>query len=275
MYPYIDVFGLFDLPLYGPVFLFAFFLAIFLGRKLAYRYEIEKLDVMGCAIYGGIGLLIGSKVMYFMTKLPTILLHFNAFIDYIQRDFIGAVSYAFGGLVFYGGLIGAFLGMLRYCRHFKMQLTPFLDLFAPFIPLVHGFGRIGCFLSGCCYGIEYHGFLAVQFPENELVPELNDVPRFPVQLLEAGLNFIVSGILFYLMKKGKMKSGQLLGIYLLYYTIARYLLELLRGDSIRGKVGVLSTSQIISILLLPVAVFLLSGGLERMKNRKKKAVREA
>ena len=140
-----------------------------------------------------------------------------------------------------------------------------LDIFAPLIPLIHGFGRVGCFCSGCCYGKEYHGIFSVQFPYNEMIPELSDVPRVPVQLLEAGMNFLVFGILMYIGKKGICKTGQMMGIYLIYYTIARFFLEMLRGDGIRGSIGIFSTSQLISILLLPLGIYLFSGRLAKEK----------
>lgn len=54
-----------------------------------------------------------------------------------------------------------------------------------------------------------------------------------------------------------------MGIYLIYYTMARFLLEMLRGDKLRGSVGILSTSQIISILLIPIAIYLLTGRMEK------------
>ena len=138
-----------------------------------------------------------------------------------------------------------------------------MDLYTPFLPFAHAFGRIGCFCAGCCYGIEYHGFLSVHFPYNEISPELSTVPRLPVQLIEAGLNFICFGALLHIMLKNlkkkkeerKLKQGQLLGFYLIYYLIARTILEFFRGDSVRGSVGFLSTSQIISILMIPVAVY--------------------
>lgn len=259
MFPYIRITDTINLPLYGPVFIIAFFAALFIARKIAPEYGVSKEDLTYGTIYGGIGLLIGAKLMYFITKLPNIIAHFDVFVELIKVSPISAAAYAFGGLVFYGGLIGAFLGVYRYCYHFKVSLTGFIDIYAPFIPLVHGFGRIGCFLAGCCYGKEYHGFGSIQFPYNELVPELCEVPRVPVQLIEAGLNFIMFGVLFFLLRRKKMKPGQLLGIYLLYYTIARYFLEMLRGDIIRGGVGIFSTSQLISLLLLPIGIILVRG----------------
>ena len=98
-----------------------------------------------------------------------------------------------------------------------------------------------------------------------MIPELSEVSRFPVQLLEAGMNFIISAVLFILMKKKKTKTGQLLGIY---YTIARFGLEFLRGDLIRGQIFGVSTSQIISFILLPVGIILVRGKwIEKKQNR--------
>ncbi|MBE5874426.1 MAG: prolipoprotein diacylglyceryl transferase [Lachnospiraceae bacterium] len=259
MLPSIHLFGFFELPLYGPVFIGAFLVTLFFGSRIAPKYGVAKEDIVYGSIYGALGLIVGAKAVFFLTKLPDIISHWDLFCKLIKHAPIEAISYAFGGWVFYGGLIGTFLGILRYSRHFKVPVTPFLDVFAPFIPLVHGFGRIGCFLAGCCYGIEYHGPFSVQFPFNEFMPELHEVPRFPVQLLEAGLNFVMFGVLFTLLRKRKMLQGRMLGVYLIYYVVARYFLEMLRGDINRGKVGVFSTSQLISLLLVPVAIMLLTG----------------
>ena len=264
MLPFIDL-GILQLPLYSLLFMIGFAIALLLARKIGGSYGINKDDIIFAAIYGAIGLLIGAKVVFFITKVPKVITHFEEFKNFIKNDTMGALNYLFGGMVFYGGLIGFCLGVLRYCVHFKVKLFDLADLYTPFLPFAHAFGRIGCFCAGCCYGIEYHGPLAIQFPYNELTPELSEVPRFPVQLLEALLNFICSGILLYIMNKNakkepkdrKLKQGQLLGIYFAYYLVARTFLEMLRGDAVRGKVGFLSTSQIISILLIPVAIILI------------------
>ena len=264
MLPFIDL-GILQLPLYSLLFMIGFAIALLLARKIGGSYGINKDDIIFAAIYGAIGLLIGAKVVFFIKKVPKVIANFEEFKKFIKIDTMGALNYLFGGMVFYGGLIGFCLGVLRYCVHFKVKLFDLADLYTPFLPFAHAFGRIGCFFAGCCYGIEYHGPLAIHFPYNELTPELSEVPRFPVQLLEALLNFICSGILLYIMSKNakkepkdrKLKQGQLLGIYVAYYLVARTFLEMLRGDEVRGKVGFLSTSQIISILLIPVAIFLI------------------
>lgn len=259
MLPYINLLDVIFIPLYTPMFLIGFFVSVLIARRLGPSHNVAKEDVVFASVYGAIGLLVGAKLLYFLTRLPTIIARFGTFVQIVRQSPLDALSYAFGGLVFYGGLLGGILGVYCYCRLYKVSFAPFLNLTAPVIPLMHGFGRIGCFLVGCCYGVEYHGFGSVQFPYNEVVPELSEVPRFPVQLLEAALNFVVFLVLLYLLKHRKMRQGQLMGIYLLYYTVARYLLEFLRGDRIRGSVGIFSTSQWISMLLLPAGIILASG----------------
>lgn len=263
MLPYITLFGKVSVPLYGSIFLIGFAIALFVARQMASAFGLEKNDVTYGTLYGMIGLLIGSKLLYMCTKLPGIIDKWN----YVMRsmkaapwDTVMYVSgYLMGGFVFYGGLIGAVLGVYRYCRHYRVPFVPFLDIFAPLIPFIHGVGRIGCFCAGCCYGKEYHGFGCVQFPDNEFIPQLSAVPRVPVQLIEAGMNFMVCATLFLIMRKRKVRSGRLMGAYLAYYIVARFFLEMMRGDVIRGSVGLFSTSQIISLLLIPVAVILLRG----------------
>ena len=259
MFPYISLGDILFVPLYTPMFLIGLFIAVLIARKLAPSNGVEKADVVYASVYAAIGLLVGAKFLYFITKLPAIIKHFDTFVELVKQSPLDALSFAFGGLVFYGGLLGGILGVFIYCRLYKVGFVSILNIAAPMIPLMHGFGRIGCFLGGCCYGIEYHGFGSVQFPYNEMVPELSEVPRFPVQLLEASLNFVVFWVLLYFLQHRKMRQGQLMGIYLLYYTVARYLLEFLRGDRIRGSVGIFSTSQLISLLLLPAGILLASG----------------
>ena len=271
MLPTIDL-GFAEIALYGPIFMVGTVIALFIVRAVAPSAGVNKGDALYAVIYGMIGLVIGAKILYFLTKLPNIIIKFDIFIELIKEDYVRALNFAFGGMVFYGGLIGFALGVIRYCRHFGIPVWGLVDLYTPFLPFVHGFGRIGCFFAGCCYGIEYDGPLSVHFPYNKFVPELNEVPRFPVQLVEAGLNFICFAVLLMLMKKDmkrseserKFRQGQLCGIYLSYYLVVRTILEFLRGDAARGKIGFLSTSQIISILLVLPAVLLL-----RAKNREK------
>lgn len=118
----------------------------------------------------------------------------------------------------------------------------------PCLPIAHGFGRIGCYLTGCCYGIPYNGILSVNYTCSLYVP--HNLSLFPVQLLEACLNFILAIILITaLLKKGC--SIYYFYIYLISYASFRFLLEFLRYDYLeRGVSFCLSPSQIISLIII-------------------------
>ena len=151
-----------------------------------------------------------------------------------------------GGFVFYGGLIGGLIFLKLGGWIHKIPAEKYLRHYIALIPLVHAFGRIGCFEAGCCYGIPYTGIGAVIFPENSLAP--SGISLFPIQLVEAMLLFILSLVLLFLEVSKKRKD--IVEIYLIGYGTMRFFLEYLRYDEIRGKIGIFSTSQWISIFLI-------------------------
>lgn len=195
-----------------------------------------------------VGVLIGGHIMYGITKFPIITEVFGNWSKYVTNfdDFLTFISVIFGGSVFYGGLIGGMIAGLIFGKIKKYDMIEVSDICAPMAPLFHTFGRIGCVLGGCCYGIECDFGYTIH--NNDLIFGLSGVNRFPVQLLEAILNFCLFLLLHYLLKKDKFK-GRLFAMYLLIYSIIRFLDEFLRGDAYRGYLFGLSTSQIISILL--------------------------
>jgi phosphatidylglycerol:prolipoprotein diacylglycerol transferase len=140
-----------------------------------------------------------------------------------------------GGFVFYGGLIGGVSWTVFYKYLMKIKWSS-MNIFIPILALAHGVGRIGCFLAGCCYGnycdlpwaINLHGGL-----------------RHPVQLYEAFALIILS----YIFRKRVASCKPVIFEYLLSYSVLRFFLEMLRGDEIRGIVGPISTSQLVSIII--------------------------
>lgn len=265
MLPVISLFGI-DISLYGVVFLIGFFVAIIMGCHLCKRWQLPKDDVINCSVYAGIGILVGSKILYFLTRIP----HFIDAFSIVKEEFTSnkietlmvCASYLFGGNVFYGGLIGGLLFAMLYCKIYKVSMIKISDLFSVFIPFIHSFGRIGCFLAGCCYGIEYNGFGSIQFPYNKFNPVLSEGRRFPTQLVEASMNFILFYILYSIYKRKERTEGKLIGLYLCCYSIFRFFMEFFRGDTIRGHLGMLSTSQIVSTILLPIGIYLMKASLE-------------
>lgn len=183
------------------------------------------------------GVVVGSHVLYAITNLSELVLAIQ------QGCGIRRIIAFFGGSVFYGGLIGGWISARLYCRFAHIDPAEYADDAAVFIPLFHCFGRIGCFLSGCCYGIECPiGFIY----RYSLIESANFVPRFPIQLVEAVGNLL----LFFMLYKAYNHArcvGNLLAVYGVSYSVLRFTTEFFRGDAYRGFLFSLSTSQLISI----------------------------
>jgi len=193
-----------------------------------------------------IGVFVGGHILYSIVNyeiLVTIIQNISVINSF--DNFLTAVNLVFGGNVFYGGLLGGILAAMILLK-IRPQYGYLLDIAAPAIPLFHFFGRIGCFLAGCCFGIESSfGFTAY----HSIVEEANGLNRFPVQLLEAFYNLVLFFILDNLRRNNLFRQN-LLYLYLLFYSVARFFIEFLRGDGYRGFVFFLSTSQVISILII-------------------------
>lgn len=220
------------------VFFFLYFTAPRYGAN-----DVEAIFLLLCAAFGGI---IGAKILYCLTNLSDLQELLALWNTLAQSERLDRISKLFGGGVYYGSLLGGMLTGWLYLKLKKLDMKPYADLSAVGIPLFHGIGRLGCFLTGCCYGVECKvGFVYHYAPH----AAANGVRRFPVQLVEMSLNFGLFFLLLYLLQKGRAK-GRLLQLYLLIYPIYRFVLEFFRGDDYRGFLFGLSTSQIISILIL-------------------------
>ncbi len=168
---------------------------------------------------------------------------FQSIYDYLEHPLDG---FSFGTrMTFFGGLVGGIfsflIGFWLFLRKTGGALFSLILLIAPAcISLAHAFGRIGCFLAGCCYGIETTSWMGVQFPH---LPH----PVFPTQLYEAVFLFGLSGFLSWMAFQKNKKS---MGIYALSYGIFRFFIEYLRGDDRGTFVGKLSPSQTWSLALI-------------------------
>lgn len=173
-----------------------------------------------------------------------------------------------GGLVFYGGLILAILVGILYCRRHGLSPIQVLDIYTPGIALGHGIGRLGCFAAGCCYGkpAEVNTMFTVIFPDSEYAIAPPGRLLYATQLFEAVAELAIFLVLFWFRKK-KRFDGEIFLIYIILYPIVRSIVEIYRGDKIRGFVvdNVLSTSQFISILWVVVAIILWATVLRRKR----------
>jgi len=256
---YFDLFGI-KIPAYGTMALIALFVSMIAAIHYAGIYHICVRDVLYSACYGGLGLIVGAKLFYAFPFLPELcgMIKDRGF-SYVFSHLPEILPQMFAGYVFYGGLIGIMAGVAFYTHYRKLPILFFANVLAVVVPLFHGFGRIGCFLAGCCYGREYHGIFAVTFPKNPHEPYIELTERFPVQLLESACCFLLFAVLAFYGRKPR-EPGRLMGIYLIVYPIIRFITELFRGDEVRGVIETglfkISTSQIISLLFLPFGIFL-------------------
>ncbi len=222
-------------------------------RGLTSKRPVSADTLLTATLPALIGVLLGASLLYAITNIPDMIQLFKNWDRIVEREGTkGAferLGSMFGGIVFYGGLLGGVAGAWWYSKKAHFHLGEHLDVCAPAISLFHVFGRIGCFASGCCYGIESKwGF----YHKHALVAEANGAVRFPVQLLEAGLNLMLSiviVVLFCLFWQ-KWRQGAFIRIYFCAYALIRFFDEFLRGDTYRGIWLGLSTSQWISIGIL-------------------------
>lgn len=218
--------------------------AYLLVEYLARKKKLDPEPVFGLTVFSVIGGFAGSKLLFFLTMLGEII-----------KD-VSVIRDVATGWVVYGGIIGGILAAILYCRVKKMEFLRYLDIALPAVAMAQGFGRIGCFLAGCCYGMPTDSWCAITFTNSAYAP--NGIPLVPTQLISSGLDFLLFGVLLFLLFKLKA-PGQVGGFYLIFYSVGRFILEFYRGDLIRGTVGTLSTSQFISIFTVLAGVLLIWG----------------
>lgn len=228
MYPYIH----FILPSYTVLAFIGGFLAFLFVYSRIGRFGVDFgvfLKLFAMCVGGGF---VGSRVLFIATRIPWLVQNFS---------FVNLINLLFNdGYVFYGGLFGVLLTIILYAKiSKKYDAENLFSLVAPAIPLFHCFGRIGCFLAGCCYGYE----LSQPVMVNGL-----SFTRFPTQIMEALFEALLF-ITFIILEKHR-RNAPLLKIYLTSYACFRFVIEFFRGDTIRGSLFGLSTSQWVSIIIL-------------------------
>ena len=230
--------GPFTFHMYGLMiaigFISALFVASYRGKKRGLNEDIFY-GLFYCALIGG---MLGSRILVYIVDLPSII-----------ED--PSILWNFkNGYVVYGGIIGGILACYIYCRIKKVVFLDYFDMVMPEVSMAQGFGRIGCFCAGCCYGRPTDAWYGITFTNSKFAP--NGISLIPTQLISAAGDFIFAGILMFYASK-KPKRGRVAAAYMMLYGIGRFLLEFLRNDA-RGSIGFLSTSQLISIVIVAIGI---------------------
>ncbi len=228
---------------YGLMIAIGILAAFIVMERRAPRYGLDKDIGFTLGVFAVVGGVIGAKLLYILVELPNFLAN-----PALWRN-VGE------GFVIYGGILGGLAGGLIGCRIKKQSFVKYFDLFIPSVALAQGFGRLGCFFAGCCYGRQTDSSFCLVFPEGVGSMAPTGVPLIPTQLISSAANFLHFFILVWFARRSK-KDGQVGGLYMILYSIGRFLIEGMRNDP-RGSVGPFSTSQFISLLIFVAGVLVM------------------
>jgi phosphatidylglycerol:prolipoprotein diacylglycerol transferase len=248
MFPKLFELGPITVYTYGLLLAAAYLAGLQLALYRARRAGLDANKVMDLGIWVIVSALVGAKALL-------ILIDFDYFVEHPGDIF--SVARAAG--VFYGGLIAAVSVGFWLIRKYQLPFWTTCDLFAPGIALGHTVGRLGCFAAGCCFGRETHVPWAVTFT-NPLATQFGTplhVPLHPTQLYESAAELLILVGLLAFERRGRQFPGRTFWAYMAVYAISRFVIEIYRGDQRGFVMDALSTSQFISVLLLPLSLVML------------------
>lgn len=248
MYPILFKIGPLTVHTYGLMVASGILVGVALTEFLFRREGGEPGKIVDMALVAIIGGIIGARAMFIIVNL-----------DYFLNNPLETLMIWRGGLVFYGGLAGGILGLITAVYLHGIQLLRTLDISAAGLAIGHALGRIGCFSAGCGYGKPTDLPWAVTFTDpRSLATGVLNTPVHPTQLYSFAALLLLALYLVWLHSR-KRFHGQMMSAYLIIYSIFRFSVEFLRGDP-RGSMEIfnitLSTSQIVSLAVLPLGVVL-------------------
>lgn len=227
-------------------------------RQYARMTSDQVIDLSIIVVVCGI---VGARIAYIIQ-----------FFDQFRGNLWKMIRIDQGGLVFYGGFILAALVIFHYVRKHKLCISRILDICAPAMAIGHAFGRIGCFIQGCCFGIPCKNFgviyppgtaPAARYPDMGSVflnlklygqAAASSMQLLPVQLFESAGNFLLGAVLLLLFRKIR-KSGFIAAVYFIGYGILRFVLECFRGDHADRIIG-LTRAQLVGLfIMIPLGIF--------------------
>lgn len=249
MFPELFDLGPITVYTYGVVLAAAYLLGLWLAMTRARTRGLDPNRALDLGIAIIVSALVGAKLLLVVVDF-----------DQFRRDPGELLTLLRAGGVFYGGLIAAVAVAFWYMRRHKMPLWTTCDIFAPGIALGHAVGRLGCLAAGCCFGRPTDLPWGITFTNPAAASNVGTplgVPLHPTQLYESGAEALILLFLIATERRGRYFAGRTFWSYMLLYGISRFVIEFFRGDD-RGVVfGAVSTSQFISLLLIPISLVML------------------
>ena len=248
MYPELLKLGPITVYTYGVLLAAAYLLGLRLAMSRAKSRGLDPNRTLDLGIAIIISALVGAKLLLLLVDF-----------DRFRQNPAELFSIVRSGGVFYGGLIAAVSVAFWYMWRHKMPLWTTCDVFAPGVALGHAVGRLGCLMAGCCYGRETHVPWAITFTNpaaHDNVGTPLNVPLHPTQLYESAAEALILVLLLVTEKRGRPFAGRTFWSYMVLYGISRFAIEFFRNDE-RGMLFGVSTSQFISLVLVPLAIGML------------------
>ena len=249
MLPKLITIGTFYIPTYGVLVALGFLAGLGVALQLARRSGLPPDKITNLAVYCAMAGIVGAKLFMFLFDLG----------DYVRdpgQIFTLDTLQAAG--VFHGGFIAAFLVAVLYVRRQHLPAFPTMDAFAPGVALGQAIGRLGCFAAGCCWGRECDLPWGVRFRSDAAAPVPLDKTLHPVQLYESAADLLIFGILYRQFNRGH-RPGSIIGLYLVLYSAARFIIEFFRVHE-QSLVGPFSLTQWIALALLVLGAGILLRG---------------
>lgn len=226
-----------DLPIYSLVILIAFLINIFVVCYISYKKDRFNFDLVYLLIFEHIGMIVGAKIYSYLSNPAK----YNYQFDIFEVGFSSV-----------GAVIGIVIMSFIYIKLFKVSIKVVIETFFCSVPLIYSIGKIACFLSGCCYGIEYSGPFSITYLYSS--NNNNGISLFPVQLLESIVFFILFLISFYMVMKDKINNKSI-GIFLIVIVMCKFLLDFLRFTHMKELI---SFNQIMCIPFILIGILLIS-----------------
>lgn len=215
-------------------------LAIICGLVIVYMnlkfLKFKKEETIGLLLYIALGCIFGAKYYTYFVNYQK----YNGFFNFIRV-----------GLSSYGAVIGILFMLLLFSKQYRKNFKDLLCILLPAIPFMYAVGKIGCFFAGCCYGIEYDGFLNVTYNYSAIAPK--GMSLFPIQLLESIVFLVIFLYTFIKFRKVDIDKNIFIGQTFIICGVPKFFLDYLRSS----HVGLfLSTNQIFSITFILAGLIL-------------------
>ena len=231
---------------YGILIAIAFLAGVWTAGRRGLRYGLDPQRLSDLAMWLLVGGLIGARALHVIS-------YWDA--EFKDRPLLEIFKIQNGGLIFYGGFIGAAVAGTIFARWKKLPWLKTADALAPSIALGSVFGRIGCLMTGCCYGTKCDLPWAIHFPEGH---ETHGLPVHPTQLYDSFANLLLYLSLAWLYRRKKF-DGQVFAVFLIGYALLRSTVEIFRGDYQAGEIHAgLTPAQIVSVAIVAVGIALLA-----------------